>query len=84
MNASTLLSAVDRAVQDADGIALIMAVGLIGLAGLLVAIVIEWWMARGLRRQRRRREALNRYCASIDAHTPQLLERMARATGGRS
>lgn len=84
MNESTLMDSMARAVQDADGLALLVVVGLIGLACLLVAIAVEWFRSREFRRLRRRRAALNRYCAAIDAHTPQLLERMARATGGRS
>lgn len=50
---------------DADGLALMLAMGAGGLAALLVAFAVEWWRARGMRRRLREREALRRYCNSI-------------------
>jgi hypothetical protein len=50
---------------QADGLALALIVGLMGLVVLLVAIAIEAWRARGMRKRWRQREAINRYCESI-------------------
>jgi hypothetical protein len=50
---------------QADGIALMLVMGVIGIAALLVAGCIEVWRARGMRRRLRQREALRRYCDTI-------------------
>jgi hypothetical protein len=64
---------------NADGLALLLIVGCIGLAWLLVAIAIEWACSRGMRRRRRRREQLQRYCDLVDQQATRLVERMNNA-----
>ena len=54
---------------NADGIAFAFWMGVLGLAGFLVACAIEWGRVIAMRRRARRRQALNRYCAAIDEYS---------------
>lgn len=52
---------------NADGLALALIAGVIGLLVIVVAIAIEAYRARHMRKRWRQREAINRYCESISA-----------------
>jgi hypothetical protein len=65
--------------MDADGLALMLIVGVIGLALLLVAIVIEAIKVRAMRRQQRRREAYSHYCDLVDQQATKLADRFKSA-----
>jgi hypothetical protein len=54
---------------NADGLALLLWVGAAFLAFVLVAIAVEWWQGRDMRRRERQRQALRRYCDLILDHS---------------
>lgn len=52
---------------NADGLAFMLDTFLVLLAMVLLALFVEWFRSRGMRRRRRIREALTRYHQSIGA-----------------
>lgn len=50
------------------------------LALLIPAFAVEWWKAGAMRRRERRREAIRRYCASVDEQAARLRAACWRGT----
>lgn len=52
---------------NADGLAFMFWMAVLGLAALIVWAAIEAYLSRGMRRRRSRAEAYRRYCEAVDA-----------------
>lgn len=63
------------ALNDPDGLGLLLIAALIGLLFLIAAFLIEFWRAGELRRQARRRAAMQRYLNLVDRQAADLLRR---------